>query len=214
MNKGRNLVVLMCCLLVLSLLTFLAKSRNTNKSAVVDDVRYIKIASNDNITKYEFYFVEDFVMVGRVSTLDDGSKQIIISHRGEYIEEIDEYETLDDYEYYYIVSGTTKNNAVVNHYLHEQYADSTKDPHEYFTDDFFLTLLYGKEPFVSFLQAVIVAAIAGIGGIIIGKSEEICVRFRKNDKEYPTWEEIGVYRKLGGGVLIIAAIVLIVFIII
>ena len=101
MNKGRNLIVLMCCLLVLSLLTFLAKSRNTNKNAVVDDVRYVKVASNDNVTKYEFYFVEDFVMVGIMSTLEDGSKKINVSHRGDYIEETDEYEILDDYEYYY-----------------------------------------------------------------------------------------------------------------
>lgn len=214
MNKGRNLIVLMCCLLVLSLLTFLAKSRNTNKNAVVDDVRYVKVASNDNVTKYEFYFVEDFVMVGIMSTLEDGSKKINISHRGDYIEETDEYEILDDYEYYYTVSGTKKDNAVVNHYLHEEYQDSTKDPHEYFTDEFFLTMVYGKDPFISFWQAVIVAAIAAVGGIIIGKSEELCVHFRKDKKEYPTWEEIGLYKKLGGAVLIIAAIVLIVFVII
>lgn len=215
MNKGRNLAILMCCLMVVSLLTLLSKSRNTNMSGVVDDVRYMKQSSDDSITRYEFYFIEDTVMVATVTSTESGTKEIKISYRGQYIEELDDYELLDYYDYYYVVQGNNKKTATVTAHLHDEFKDSTKDPHEFFTDEFFLTMIYGKEPFISIIQAVIVAVIAGIGGIIIGKSEEICVYFRKGKIDnYPTWEEIGVYRKIGGAVLAVAAVVLVIFVII
>lgn len=213
MNKGRNLAIIMCCLLVLSLLTLLAKTRGSNMSGVVDDVRYIKQSADNDIEKYEFYFIEDFVMVARVTKSPEGIK-IDISHRGEYIKETDDYEILGDYDYYYVVEGTNKENAVVTAYKNEGFENTTKDPHEYFTDDFFLTMIYGKDPFISVIQAVIVAAIAAVGGLIIGKAEELCVFFKREKDYCPKWEELGIYKKIGGGILAVAGVVLIVFVII
>ena len=61
MNKGRNIMILMCCLLLLGLLTFLARTKANNYSAVVDDVRYIMKGAEDNVKNYEFYFKDDKV---------------------------------------------------------------------------------------------------------------------------------------------------------
>ncbi|MBR3838634.1 MAG: hypothetical protein IKJ75_02770 [Clostridia bacterium] len=213
MNKGRNLAILMCCLLVLSLLTLLSKTRGSNMSGVVDDVRYIKQSAEGDVEKYEFYFIEDIVMVADVKTSVEGVR-VDISYRGEYLEEMEEYEILGKYDYYYVIEGTGKDNAVVTPILNEGYEDSAKDPHEYFTDKFFLTMIYGKDPFITIYQAVIVAVIAAVGGLIIGKAEELCVFFKREKDYCPKWEELTVYKKIGGGILAFAGVILVVFVII
>ena len=51
-------------------------------------------------------------MVARGTKSTEGIK-VDISHRGEYIKETDDYEILGDYDYYYVIEGTNKENAVV-----------------------------------------------------------------------------------------------------
>lgn len=182
-------------------------------SGVVDDVRYIKQSAVGDVEKYEFYFIEDIVMVADVKTSVEGIR-VDISYRGQYVEETEEYEILGKYDYYYVIEGTKKDNAVVTHLLNEGFEASEKDPHEYFTDKFFLTMIYGKDSFITVTQAVIVAAIAAVGGLIIGKAEEICVLLKREKDYCPKWEELGKYKKIGGCILGIAGVVLIVFVVI
>lgn len=59
MNKGRNFMILMACLLLLGLLTFLTRTKMENRSDVVDNVRYILKSSANNVKNYEFYFTDD-----------------------------------------------------------------------------------------------------------------------------------------------------------
>ena len=42
MNKGRNVAILMGCLLVLSLLTLLTRTFGDNRTGVIDNVRYVR----------------------------------------------------------------------------------------------------------------------------------------------------------------------------
>ena len=72
MNKGRNIMILMCCLLLLGLLTFLARTKANNYSAVVDDVRYIMKGAEDNVKNYEFYFKDRRISQELLDKIDKG----------------------------------------------------------------------------------------------------------------------------------------------
>ena len=64
MNTGRNIMIILCCLLLLGLLTFLSRTKSNNYSDVVDGVRYIMKGAENNVKNYEFYFKDDKVMTG------------------------------------------------------------------------------------------------------------------------------------------------------
>lgn len=215
MNKGRNFMILMACLLLLGCLTFLTRTRAQNYSAVVDDVRYILKSSKDNVKNYEFYFKDEIVMTGVVTSSSEGIK-VNVYVRESYDEILKDYITRP-YEYYYILEGTNKDNTVVKWgYIDDVEEDSKKDnPYERLSPDVFKSMIYGAEPFISIWQALTVAAFALCGGLIIGKAEELWhIIYKKPEDDYPAWEDMGGIKKVGIGVLIFDAVLLIIFVII
>ena len=87
MNKGRNIMLILCCLLVIGCLTFFARTKTRNSSEVVDNVRYVLKSSENDTKNYEFYFTDDVVMTGTVQ-MEKDKATIYLYVRGEYIEVI------------------------------------------------------------------------------------------------------------------------------
>ncbi len=226
MNKGRNVAILLGCLLVLSLLTLLTRTFGDNRTGVVDYVRYVRDPDPDRPgTIYEFYFVGTEVMEGALEQLDDGRRRITVDVRvpkavpeqesRETGDKGDEY-TLEPYGYTYYVSGEDKASAEVTWEYAEGFDGSfAEEPFGRFTPDVFLTMIFGKKPLITVLQAVIVAAIAAGGALIIFYAEELWHFFnRKGEEEIPQWHDMDVYKRTGGAVIGVAVALLIVFIII
>lgn len=228
MNKGRNIAILMVCLLVLSLLTLLTRTYDTNLTAVVDYVRYVRVTSEDAASvKYEFYFVGTEVMEGAVSEDDDGTIRVVISERipierpagGASESPADSGEldyTLAPYGYTYLISGKSRKTAEVNW----EYADGfdgsfSEQPFERFSKKVFVTMIYGQKPVLTVYQAIMVAAIAAGGALIIFNAEELWHFFnKKGEDEIPEWHDMDIYKRIGGGVIGLAAVLLIVFVIV
>lgn len=203
----------MACLLTISLLAFLTRQIDSNKTAVVDRVRYIQEESEDGVAKYSFYFVGDRVMEGDLTQQEDGSRKLVIYER--IPPDAEEYERVP-YGYTYYISGSNLDDGVVTWEYAEGFdASFEEEPHQRFSKRVFLTMLFGGAPLVSMSQAVLVAVIAACGALIIFYAEELwhfCGRRRP--EEDPKWEELTVYKRVGGGIMIFAAILLIVFVII
>ncbi len=215
MNKGRNLAILMACLLSISLLAFLTRQTDAKRSAVVDDVRYIQEESKDGVQYYAFYFVGDRVMEGHVTQLKDGRQQVVIYER--IPPDGEEYECVP-YGYTYFVSGTELENGRVTWQYAEGFnadSDLPEEPYERFSQRMFLTMFFGRQPLLSIAQAFIVALVAACGGLVIFFAEELWhLCGRKKPEEDPKWEELTIYKRIGGGVMIVAVILLVVFVII
>lgn len=96
MNKGRNIGILILSLVALSLLTFLVNLNRSNSSGIVDNVRYYQTESTDESRTYEFYFVEGDNMTGTLYTGDDSYSVVI-----------------NDYDYSYTLTGTSREDAKV-----------------------------------------------------------------------------------------------------
>ena len=228
MNKGRNVAILMGCLLVLSLLTLLTRTFGDNHTGVVDNVRYVRDTDADRAEMlYEFYFVGTEVMEGTLTQEDDGRYKIVISlripiERDESEIDIDPNDelpdyTLEPYAYTYYVKGETKKTAEVTYEEAETPVDvlAAEKPFERFSKNVFVTMLFGKEPVITVLQAVIVAAIAAGGVLIIFFAEELWHFFnRKGEDEIPQWHDMDIYKRIGGIIIGVAVVLLIVFIII
>lgn len=224
MNKGRNLALLMAALLTLSLLTFLTRARNKNYSAVVDNVRYIRESSDDTGAAYEFYFVEKTVMEGTLAISETGDRKLTIRIRVPIEKEEDEEEDEDALNYYtvpygysYIISGTSLKDAKVSWEYAEGFDETnvTEKPFERFTKKVFKTMVFGSTPLVTVPQAIMVAAIGVGGALIIGYAEELWHFVKKKgEDEDPKWEELTVYKRIGGGIIGFAAALLILFVII
>ena len=215
MNKGRNILIVLCCLLLLGLLTFLARTKANNYSAVVDNVRYIMKGAEDNVKNYEFYFVDDKVMTGRL-TQNAECSELKIYIRGEFDESINDYYT-EPYEYTYKIYGTKKANA----YIEWEYTSDAEEalkinkPYAVFSEELFKTMVFGQEPFITIPQAVIVAFFAVCAGLIIGKAEELWhIIYRKDENEDPKWEDMNGIKRVGIGIFIFDAILLICFVVI
>ena len=213
MNKGRNFLILMCCLLVLGMLTFLTRTKMANRSDVVDNVRYIMKSSSDNIRNYEFYFTDDLVMTGTLTEQED-TYELRIYIREAYDETLQDYLT-EPYAYYYVIRGSQKQNASVEcHYTEEIGEDQKTDqPYARFTEAVILAMLFGADSYISLWQALLVAILAIMGGGIIGKAEELWhIVYRKPEDVNPVWEDMTAIKRTGIGILIFDAILLIVFI--
>lgn len=196
MNKGRNIGILLLSLVALSLLTFLVNLNRTNTGGVVDYVRYTQTESTDETRTYEFNFVEGPEMTGTVYTLDDSYSVII-----------------NDYEYAYTLKGTSRDDAEVDATSDLDGADLSK-AYDVFTKDFLIAMVYGGEPVLSVTQAIIVAAIAIAGALILGKNEELWEFFNKDEnKEYPEYSDLKKYKVTGGAIMIASAVLLLVFVI-
>ncbi len=219
MNKGRNIMLILCCLLVIGCLTFFARTKASNASAVVDDVRYVLKSSENDVKNYEFYFTDDVVMTGTLHS-DKEASTLYLYIRGEYDETLADYYT-DSYEYYYVIKGDSRDNATVEWFVDENaeslenatvYPDS---PYERFTENVFVSMLFGTEAYISISQAFIVGLLAFLGGIIILKAEELWhIIYRKKEDDTPAWKDMNGIKRVGIGILIFAAVLLIVFIVI
>ncbi len=196
MNKGRNIGILILSLVALSLLTFLVNLNRSNSSGIVDNVRYYQTESTDESRTYEFYFVEGDNMTGTLYTGDDSYSVVI-----------------NDYDYSYTLTGTSREDAKVTAASIEDDADLSK-AYDLFTEDFLISMVYGGVPVLSVTQAIIVAVIAIAGALILGKNEEIWAFFNKDEsKEYPEYSELKKYKVIGGAIMIASAVLLLVFVI-
>lgn len=213
MNKGRNLAILMACLLSISLLAFLTRQIDSKRTAVVDRVRYIQETTEDGVVQYAFYFVGERVMEGHLSQEDDGTRRMEIYER--IPPRAEEYE-LKPYGYTYIISGSDKASSQVSwEYAAGFDASFEEEPYERFSKKVFTTMLFGSAPLVSMSQAVLVAIIAACGGLILFYAEELWhLCGRKRPEEDPKWEELTIYKRVGGGVIIGAAVLLLIFVIV
>ena len=213
MNKGRNFFILMSCLLLLGLLTFLTRTKLENRSGVVDNVRYILKSSVTTVKNYEFYFTDDMVMTGTLENAD-GSYTLHLYVREAYDETLQDYLT-QPYAYYYTVSGSQKSNAAVEWHYEEdaEEAQKTGEPYERFTERVFISMIYGTDSIITIWQAIAVAIIAVTGGVIIGKAEELWhILYKKPEEENPVWEDMNGIKRTGIGILIFDGVLLLVFI--
>ena len=96
MNKGRNIAILLGCMLCISILTGLVRCNIGNHRGVVDNVRYVKGKTKDDFTEYEFYFIDRDKLD---ATLIQGDNEWMI--------------IFDDYEYNYRVVGTNRKDAKI-----------------------------------------------------------------------------------------------------
>lgn len=216
MNKGRNFLILMSCLLLLSVLTFLTRTKMSNNTAVIDNVRYILKSAEDNTKNYEFYFVDETVMTGTLKTTPE-EYVLTLYVRGDYFKYDGggEYET-EPYAYYYTVTGTDKQNASVKWHYNEDADGSSNmetEPYGRFTENVFKSMVFGTDPFINIWQALTVGIIAVSGGTVIVKAEEIWhIIYRRPDDDTPAWEDMSGIKRTGIGILIFDAVLLILFI--
>lgn len=209
-------MILMSCLLLLSVLTFLTRTKMSNNTAVVDNVRYILKSADDSIKNYEFYFVDETVITGTVLISQD-EYVITLYIRGEYFE-FDgngEYES-EAYAYYYTVSGTDKKSAVVQWHPNEDAEESGKidaGPYARFTENVFKAMIFGTDPFINIWQALSVGIIAVSGGAIIVKAEELWhILYKRPEDDTPAWEDMNGIKRTGIGILVFDAVLLLIFI--
>ncbi len=213
MNKGRNIAILLACLLSVSLLAFLTRQVDSKRTAVVDRVRYIQEITEDGVVQYSFYFVGDRVMEGHLEQQDDGTRKITIFERippkGE------EYE-LEPYGYTYFITGTDLEDGKVTWKYAEGFDDTfEEEPFERFSKRMFRTMIFGSGPLVTMPQAGFVAILAACGALIIFYAEELWhIVGRKRPEEDPKWEELTIYKRVGGGIMIGAAVLLLIFVIV
>lgn len=213
MNKGRNIMIILCCLLLLGLLTFLSRTKSNNYSDVVDGVRYIMKGAENNVKNYEFYFKDDKVMTGSLIHNAEYS-ELKIYIRGDYDKTLNDYYT-EPYEYTYKIYGTEKDNTYIEWEYTEDIDEALKlnKPYEVFSEEVFKTMVFGQEPFISISQALVVAIFAVGAGLIIGKAEELWhIIYRKNEDDYPAWDDMNGIKRVGIGIFIFDAILLVIFI--
>ena len=213
MNKGRNFFILMACLLVLGMLTFLTRTKMENRSGVVDNVRYILRSADNNVKNYDFYFTDELFMKGTL-TKEDAGLTLYVSKVDSFDETIEDYLTTP-YAYYYTIRGTDRENAEVDWHYTEDITESEKTnaPYERFTERVFISMIFGTEPYITLWQAAVVAALAIGGGLIIGKAEELWhILNKKPEEEDPKWEDMNGIKRAGIAVLIADAVLLAVFI--
>lgn len=200
MNKGRNIFLLMITLVCISILSFLMLFESDRKNGVVDDVRYYQTSVEDRVYTYEFYFEKGDKVAAEVFETADGDYKV----------------TIDKWDYSYIVRGTNRDNATVAETLLPNAADDgvIAKPYDLYTKDFFITMMFGKEDLLAFWQAVVVFAIGFIGALFIMYAEEIWHIVKNKDKdEYPKWEDLTIYKRIGVGIIVGAVIVLLMFLI-
>jgi len=207
MNKGRNIAILLLCLCCLSLLTFLNKLNRDNKSGVVDNVRYNLVSTVEYTKEYDFYFVEADKMTAKLITTEykDDNGNVTST----------EYSlSVVGYPYNYLVKGADKNSAVIEYFVSDDDAAKETGAFDLFTEAFILSMIYGAKPVLSVTQAIIVAFIAIIGGIILAKTEELWTYFNKDSGvEFPENEDLKKYQNVGFSVLGLSVILLLIFVI-
>lgn len=192
MYKGRNILLIMICLVGVSLLTFLTLFERSNTGGVADGVRYIVVSEEDGVKTLEFYFKDpDKKSTG---TATDAGDVVIIS--------------IDDSEFTYTVDKKTFEVGV-------KPGEGTGDPFAVYTEKLFKLMVKGKDRFIKFWQAITVGAVALAGGAVILFAEEIWhIIHKKGEEDIPEWQDMRGIKVFGGAIIGAAAVLLIVFILI
>ena len=200
MNKGRNIFILMMCLICISLLAFLTLLEGENTDGVVDGVRYYLVSSEDDIKTYDFYFHEGDKMTADVTESASGEWTV----------------NMYDWSYIYIISGTDRDNAVIEAYESGYFDEdeSVAEPYDKFSKQLFATMVFGKEDVLQLWQAIVVFIIFILGGCCILFAEELWhIVKRKGKDDYPKWHEMSIYKRIGAGIMVGAAALLILFVV-
>ena len=169
--------------------------------------------AENNVKNYEFYFKDDKVMTGSLIHNAEYS-ELKIYIRGDYDKTLNDYYT-EPYEYTYKIYGTEKDNTYIEWEYTEDIDEALKlnKPYEVFSEEVFKTMVFGQEPFISISQALVVAIFAAGAGLIIGKAEELWhIIYRKNEDDYPAWDDMNGIKRVGIGIFIFDAILLVIFI--
>jgi len=196
-NKGRNIAILLGCMLCISILTFLVRWNIGNHQGVVDNVRYVKGETKDDFTEYEFYFIDRDKLDATLEYKGDNEWMIIF----------------DDYEYNYRVVGTNRKDAKIE--ALPQYDVLETEPFDVISKRVFLYMIFGKPPVLTIPQAILVFLFFVSGLFVIIKAEELWyIVGRRSREEIPKWEDLNVYKYAGGAIIGLAALLLIIFIII
>lgn len=196
MNKGRNIAILLGCMLCVSILTFLVRMNMGNRQGVVDDVRYVRGDTKDDIIDYTFYFV------------DRDEIKLTLEYLGN-----EEWSVLmEDYEYNYRIKGTDRKNAEV--IPQPKYDVLETEPFEVISERVFLYMIFGKPPILTVPEAVLIFFLVVSGGFVIIKAEELWyIAGRRGKEEIPKWEDLSVFKYVGGSICGLAVLLLIIFII-
>ena len=191
MNKGRNILLLMIVMLGVSVLAFFTLFERSNTNGVVDGVRYIVVSENDGIKAIKFYFEEP----GRVETGES-------TDAGDFV-----VFNIDGAGYKYTVSKETFEVSAVST------GESEEGPFDTYSEELFRTMVKGKEKFMKFWQAIIVAVICLAGGLVILFAEEIWhIIKKKGPDEIPQWKDMNGIKWIGGGVIALGVGVMILFV--
>lgn len=193
MNKGRNILILLACLLCVSILSFLTLFERNNTSGVVDNVRYVlKSDSEEEGRIYFFYFVEKESV--QATAIQDVETWFV---------------TVEDCPYVYNVA---KGTGEVRAFLNGQEAGD--EAYELYTREFFRVMFVGKDRLLYLWQALIVAVICFVGGSIIMYAEEIWHILKRTPEEVavPKWSDMKGIKIAGGCVIGTGAVLLLLFI--
>jgi len=242
MNKGRNIAIVLACLLCLSLLTALVVLSGSGRNGVVDGVRYMKVASSEVDTKYSFYHrledKEKLISQSNHFTFRKDANEIIrsIVSEGSITKDGDNYFIyITDYKFSYELTGSDRDDATIIAYNNESSSElSSKDSSDLssesstelssetstdvnsafdiYSKELFITMVFGKRPLLTVSQAIIIASIIIMGGLLIGYAEELWhIVYKKHSDEDPKWEELNIFKNTGKALFVLAAIILMVF---
>lgn len=185
MNKGKNIVILLACLLCLSLYTFLLFSNAQKRAGFVDDVSYSLQGTKDGIKTF---------------MLQNDPKNTVTVERSSPNEWDVSFENES-----YTVKGN-RNNMITTPY---------DEKNQNVSKSLLSELVFGSPPIINLTQAVITIVIGLIGVSSISKAEELWYIVYKKDKSlYPKMDEIFIFKAVGGIIVGIAVVLLVVFIII
>lgn len=186
MNKGRNILLILTCLLTISVLSFFTLFERNNNGGVVDGVRYILDSEEDGVRTYTFYFEDPDVTADCMATVEEEKITYLVG----------------DVSYVYAFGSDTVTASDDN-------AFGT------YSEDLFRQMSVGKEKFMKYWQAAIVFAICFAGGAIILNAEEIWhVIHRKGEDEWPEWDEMKGIKITGGAVIAAGVILMIIFVLV
>ena len=192
MNKGRNILLIMICMLMVSVLSFFTLFERSNKSGVVDNVRYIVESDSDDIKVLTLYFVEPGKTAQCTVSSDDEGATFFIDDT--------------DYTYRY-------EEGSVRAYLDGEEAGD--EAFSVYSRNLFKTIAKGKDRYLKFYQAGIVALVCAAGGAIILYAEELWhIIYKKGEDEIPEWKDMNGIKIAGGATIGAGAVLLVVFLII
>lgn len=192
MNKGRNILILLGCLLCVSLLSFLTLFQRSNNSGVVDRVRYVLESDEEESGRsYSFYFVKGDSV--QATAAEDSESWTV---------------TVTGCPYVYTVE---KSSGTVRAWRDGQ--ESGEEAFSLYTEDFFRTMLLGKDRLLFFWQAAIVAVVVFAGGAIILYAEELWHILKRTPESVaiPQWSDMKGIKIAGGCVIGAGVLILILF---